>query len=220
MAYGTTYEDFLAATNSILGRGEKVTVRSVRTEIGQGSMATIQPYLKKWRDEQVVKSQGVPLPETINASILGEMHRRENDVKLKFLEQIEDAELVIKELTELTKNQAGMIEKLKEELSKKEKFLSAKEAMLEKSEQEVRELKTSLDQEQKNVEKARIQAAQAVLKSEGYQESTKNLSEENKTLRLKIEDAQKRASEFDKRAAVAEAKLETYEKQKTSKNRM
>ncbi len=41
-----------AAIERLVGRGEKVTLQSVRDDVGGGSLGTIQPVLKAWREEQ------------------------------------------------------------------------------------------------------------------------------------------------------------------------
>lgn len=64
---GIGYEDVKTAVESLLGRGEDITIGAVRRELGDtGSLTTIQRHLSSWRSEN--RSEGKmaeKLPEAV-----------------------------------------------------------------------------------------------------------------------------------------------------------
>ena len=78
--YGITYEDVAAAAKAILRQGKNPTMERVRTELGgTGSFATINKYLNRWREEQLLATtKSLPTQEDIIAP--GEVSRAVNSV--------------------------------------------------------------------------------------------------------------------------------------------
>lgn len=78
--HGISYEEVAAAAKTILQQGKNPTMERVRTELGgTGSFATINKYLNRWREEQLLSSaKRVPTQEDMIAP--GEVSRAVNTV--------------------------------------------------------------------------------------------------------------------------------------------
>ena len=46
-----TYEQVCAAADRLAATGKKISVAAVRSELGGGSMSTLGPLVKKWKEE-------------------------------------------------------------------------------------------------------------------------------------------------------------------------
>lgn len=130
--------------------------------------------------------------------------------KSDLTEQLVDAESAIKELENENKKTTSQNEILGSNLKENEKLLAIKVEMTKKLEKDLLELKSQIIREQKNAEDARIKLAEANLRAEAFVA----LREENKGLKKKLELSLGEIAEFDKKAAVAEARLETYKLKK------
>ena len=216
MSNGINYEQVASVANTALSKGEKPTVRSVRTELGTGSMATIQSHLKKWRDEQAALRQSSPLPESVISAILAEITYREGLAKSEFADQYSDAEVAIKELETGNKSLSEKVGSLEKELQEREKVIAVNNEVIGKLEKELADIKAQIEKEQKSAENARIKAAQAELKVESMNETVqvmKEFEKQNKKLLLELNGLQSSETERDKLLAVKQEMLEKLEKE-------
>lgn len=133
------FETVAAAAAKINARGERVTLRSVRAELGEGSLTTIQRHLADWQGSEnrkkEVKVEGVELPASIARAILAEIEAARAEVEQELRGQLadliadRDALIVeverLREEAEQAKNDAakaqGMAEALQEQIKQNEK---------------------------------------------------------------------------------------------------
>ena len=71
---GVTYQEIVAAVNQLKGQERNVTIENIRALLGTGSIATINKYLKQWRETQeatqkIASKQN--LPESLISLIKG-----------------------------------------------------------------------------------------------------------------------------------------------------
>jgi len=132
-----------AAAAKINARGERVTLRSVRAELGEGSLTTIQRHLADWQGSEnrkkEVKAEGVELPASIARAILAEIEAAraevENELRGQLADVIADRDALIAEIERLreeneeakakTAKAEGMAEALKEQIKQSEKARQA-----------------------------------------------------------------------------------------------
>jgi len=137
------FETVAAAAAKINARGERVTLRSVRAELGEGSLTTIQRHLADWQGSEnrkkEVKAEGVELPASIARAILAEIEAAraevENELRGQLADVIADRDALIAEIERLreeneeakakTAKAEGMAEALKEQIKQTDKARQA-----------------------------------------------------------------------------------------------
>jgi colicin import membrane protein len=68
----------------IAGRGERVTARAIRAELGTGSLVTVQKHLVAWKDGQRIPEQTNPnLPPELSRVFLAEVERQVSTTRAK-----------------------------------------------------------------------------------------------------------------------------------------
>jgi len=198
------FETVAAAAAKINARGERVTLRSVRAELGEGSLTTIQRHLADWQGSEnrrkEVKAEGVELPVSIARAILAEIEAAraevENELRGQLADVIADRDALIAEIERLreeneeakakTAKAEGMAEALQEQIKQSEKARQA-EADRANTQQRIAEAGA-----------ARLEAAARELD---------NLKASNKEAREEAKTAREEAAELrGQLAAMKEAK--------------
>lgn len=65
--HGITYDDVIAAANSLKGEGKSVTIKNVRQFLGTGSAGTVNQHLRRWKEAQystqkIASKENLPEP--------------------------------------------------------------------------------------------------------------------------------------------------------------
>lgn len=201
------YNDVAIAANAIHAIGTKVTARSIRSEIGRGSMATILIHFQQWQKDQAIHDLIVDeslmdpmITRAINLLIATKAQEATADISNKLIEEQSSCAELIKEYS-----------LQEQELASKSAALSEIEAqyavLTGRAEQLESDLKRSaldLNNERKTAELTKMELAVTHHKLEALS----RMEAEVDILRSELKVASDKAAESSKVAAVAEAKLE------------
>lgn len=210
-----TYEDVAAAADALLAAGEKVTLRSVRTQLGTGSFGTIQRHLPRWREQQrpPLAPDAGGLPNAIQQSILDEIAHQIAAAQAALTEQLTESQAEGADLAQDNERLDDQVTTLLAQIADLNTALAGAKARADKAEEDAAKARAAADQDRENAEKARIEAAQARLQADTLKESTATFTAENQGLRTDLETLRKQIADADKRAAVAEARVDDLQRQ-------
>ena len=205
------FNDVAISANKIMATSKKPTARLVFDDLGSGSMSTIQTHFKQWQADQ---AQHLPV---INHEVLSADITRA--INLTIATQVAKATEVLTETLAEENVTCLQIQKEYEQLSVAYKaqaeILSEMESQYanltgraELLESEVKRSATELSNERKAAESARADLIVANYKLERLSQ----LEADVEMLRNELKLANDKATEFNKAAAVAEAKLEAATK--------
>lgn len=211
---GLSFEAVATAAQKISERGERVTLRSVRAELGEGSLTTIQRHLTDWQGSKERKQAakvdaGLELPANIVKAIMHEIETARAAVEEELRGQLDDA-LADREAL------AGEIERLKEEHLEaqiranqeigKNEVLQAQLAAMTK-------FKNDAEQEARN-EKSRAEACTARLESAARE--LENAKANTKEAKAEAKQAHEEAAELRETAAELRGQIAALKTQKTT----
>lgn len=107
---GITFDDVSQAAESLVARGEDITIISIRKELGDtGSMTTIQRYLAEWRSEHQNRRVEIgDMPEALEKAFkrcLGDLWQTSQQIAKADVDQIRtkahnEAQMLSKDLSE------------------------------------------------------------------------------------------------------------------------
>ena len=201
------YNDVASVANKIITTGEKPTARAILSEIGMGSMSTIQTHFKQWQVDQALHLPNMNL-EILNQDIT-------RAINLAIFTKIKEETANLNNILEEEKAVCIQIQKEYEQLSKayedqssilkdSEKEYDELVGRSEMLEADVKRLITELANERKSSESDRTKIAILNHRLEIIQ----RLEVEVERLHDELKLANNNAAEFKKNSAVAEAKLE------------
>lgn len=201
------FNDVAISANKMMATGKKPTARYVFDDLGIGSMSTIQTHYKQWQADQALH-----LP-VINHEVLSPDITRA--INLTIATQVAEATAALTETLADENLTCLQIQKEYEQLSAKyeaqAKILSEMESQYanltgraELLESEVKRTATELSIERKAVESARADLIIANYKLERLSQVETDVE----MLHSELKQANDKAADFSKAAAVAEAKLD------------
>ncbi len=212
---GITYEQVVEVAIKLSNESEKPTIRRVRSELGDtGSMGTIQSFLARWREEnqthvlansEIAPEIQIALSSAINANIK------------KVTLNLESAISIANEEISVFRDENFVIEeKLDNERKKNKKLIQEHDKLsgkLEKSIEDYSALVLEKEKERKDSERSRTELAKIQVKMDSFKEKVDELRQQNEMLLNKFEVSQVEAINNDKRATLAEAKIESKDQQ-------
>ena len=157
---GITYNEVIAAIDSIIANGEEPTIQRIRESLGTGSPNTIHKHLAAWRGSRPVETRQAPvLPADLQAALIKEIERQAS----------EERSAVEKILLE-TQNEVATLAKTGEDLEEMNSELQAQNEKLTaerdrqttlaiERQREIESMKADLEKERKASEKAHIEIA-------------------------------------------------------------
>ena len=133
-----TYEQIVAVADRLATMGKKVSVAAVRSELGGGSMSTLGPFVKRWKDEH--NGEGNVETVLVSASVL-EAIKQTIDKAIKEQVSTETASLS-SDVESLSADLAAY----ESELQDKDEALAAEKSHSEELANEVAKLKGALEE--------------------------------------------------------------------------
>ncbi len=205
------FNDVAISANKMLAAGKKPTARLVLDDLGSGSMSTIQTHFKQWQADQALH---LPIP---NLEILSPDITRA--INLTIATQVGEATTALNQTLDEENATCLQIQKEYERLSAAYETQAAILTEIESQyanltgraellESEVKRFATELSNERKAAESARADLIVANYKMERLPQ----IEADVEILRSELKQANDKAADFSKAAAVAEAKLEAATK--------
>ena len=205
------FNDVAISANKMLAAGKKPTARLVLDDLGSGSMSTIQTHFKQWQADQALH---LPIP---NLEILSPDITRA--INLPIATQVGEATTALNQTLDEENATCLQIQKEYERLSAAYETQAAILTEIESQyanltgraellESEVKRFATELSNERKAAESARADLIVANYKMERLPQ----IEADVEILRSELKQANDKAADFSKAAAVAEAKLEAATK--------
>ncbi|PIV91308.1 MAG: hypothetical protein COZ77_10215 [Gallionellales bacterium CG_4_8_14_3_um_filter_54_18] len=202
-----TYEQIAGAADAITVRGERVTTRSVRDELGSGSMATVLRFLQDWRNRS--NRQGQAVDEMLDLAVIKAINThiglRVRDATASASERNAELLTEIDGLLVENEKQASTIEEQAGNIESWKTSHAAVSARVGELENTVARLTEELLGERQTGEQARIALAKAELRLEAVPRFETEVAQ----LRAELLQSQKEAATYHEAAAVAQARLET-----------
>lgn len=201
-----SYEAVETAATNLVKSGETPTLRAVRDALGGGSMTSIQPLLKKWSDTQAPKASAASfeVPARLRDALAAEFARVAADARVESEAKLLQAEADITGLAADGQRAEEELESAREELTR---ITTERDTLAGKnSEQsdEIERLKSELARAREETDDTRQKLARAEIRLEALE----GLQEQNEALRTAAAEANERAAQAEKTAAVAEAKAD------------
>jgi colicin import membrane protein len=190
---GVSFAEVAAVADRITGRGERPTVRSVRTELGGGSLATIQRHFSAWKDgHRPTLPVNMALPPELQRAMLTQIERAAAEARAgletELAETLAERDGLTDELERQSETLAAAEQRTQAQAAEIERHAGTI-AMLERALSEARE---QAARERDAAEAARRAAALAELRLEDLP----GLRTEVEALRTKLEaerDARRKA---------------------------
>lgn len=220
---GITYEEVARVAASIAARGERPSNRSVRAELGTGSMGTISRYMSKWLEAQPepkAKRHEIPaaLIESLNDEIDRQAAADKADLNAQistlkgdkaaleeenaFYEEARDTLAAELELAKAkTEQQVGIIEQLRAEIVKTE--AEATEAIA-KAQADAADAVAKANAELLKERADAISARQELARAELRLEALPHLQAEIQRIQDKLDGEASHVKHLEKTLAVAE----------------
>jgi chromosome segregation ATPase len=222
---GITFDQVAAVADAFEQRGERPTLRSVRAELGTGSMGTVQKHLNAWQGQrrQIVATTAI-LPAEIQRVILSEIEREIGAARTELEADLAAVKGDRDALADDNEAQAG-------ELEQQSAQLDALEATTQQQTGRIAQMGADLASTAEAVERERgvaEQARQSLAKAELRLEAMPRLETELERVRAALETSAARAVAGEQLAAVTAAKLagvetrlaESGEREKTLASRL
>lgn len=205
------FNDVAISANKMLAAGKKPTARLVLDDLGSGSMSTIQTHFKQWQADQALH---LPIPNleilspditrAINLTIATQVGEATAALNQTLAEENATCLQIQKEYERLSaayETQAAILTEIESQYAN----LTGRAELLES---EVKRFATELSNERKAAESARADLIVANYKLERLPQFEADVE----MLRSELKQANDKAADFSKAAAVAEAKLEAATK--------
>lgn len=225
MTRGITYEDTINAINNLVDKKNKITIDSIRVELGDtGSRTTISKFLRQWREFErpgVIQSiHKMELSPSISKTINQVIQDKYEEARTEFNQRLNSAE---EDIVCLENNLVNSEEKNKTYLNKIKELESqiiADNMHFEKTTNEIAIIKkealttiqaanSKAEQERTSAESARLKSAKFSLQLEGVSDLKSEVNE----LRLELKMAFSTIATAEKEAAIAKALLEEKKEQ-------
>ena len=200
-----TKEIVFAAANKLLAEGKRPSQRAVLNEIGFGSMTTVSPLLREWRNNALdIAATSQPLP----AGLLRELDLLQRNTEKVIreecaadLEDVRDSEqLLIQENEQLIAQVAA----IQAELQAAREDATTAQAQLTQIHTDHAALKLELNSERASVAELRIELAKASLRID---ETMPRLMQELVECREKLNLARKAQTDAELKAAVSRERV-------------
>jgi hypothetical protein len=155
--HGVTYEEIVAAATQLKGQGRNITIENIRALLGTGSLATINKYLRQWRETQEAMQKIASkenLPENLISLVKGLWQGVITQASEQFAPQEEKYKQELIELKdELEKYQANnqRWQKLFNQWQQAKLLLDNEKLMLEQNLASVKNETTTLQAKQDNL---------------------------------------------------------------------
>ena len=223
---GITYEDVQTACETIIDRGEgKVTLASVRAELGTGSNSTINKHVRKWREEYRQRIQSIRAKIGVSDDFILAMQNEIGlhlDAQKKNLEErLAASEDEAKEASLALEEAEGIIEKQRVDIAEQQQELNGKisrrdlkvagqQSVIDEKEKQVNVLQEKHDQVLKKSLELEKENAVAQSRIKGLEEQLTQLADLQKTISEKdreIKELREKAFKLDKELAMAQAQV-------------
>lgn len=114
-----TYEQVAAAADAILAAGGKPNQRTIREQLGMGSMGTIHRLLQQWANAQPREPEpAVPLPDSLHRAILAYREREVTSATTRLEAALLESQQSAAELATDNERQAAAISDLQKEIGR------------------------------------------------------------------------------------------------------
>jgi septal ring factor EnvC (AmiA/AmiB activator) len=200
------FNDVAISANKMKGAGKKPTARLILVDLDCGSQSTIQTHFKQWQADQALH---LPIPNlevlspditrAINLTIATQVGEATAALNQTLDEENATCLQIQKEYEQLSEDYKAQAEILSE-MERQYANLTGRAELLES---EVKRFATELSNERKAAESARAELIVANFKLERLPQ----LEADVEMLRSELKQANDKAADFSKAAAVAEAKL-------------
>ena len=175
-------------------------MRGVRTELGTGSLGTIQKYLADWQaGRRQIETASVTLPTEIQRVILSEIERNVAEARSRLETELADLKSDRDTLAEETEQQTGALQEAERHAGEQSAEIGRQAGMIEQLQRDLIDARNQIAREREAAEAARKAAALAELRLE----SLPKLQDEVEALRAKLEGEQ----EARRRAEIEAAEL-------------
>ena len=169
-----TPESVAAACEALLARGEKVTTRSVRAELGGGNFSVIVPLVGEWKRQNAGRNLVAGTAGDGGVEKIFEM-MRDHIARL----QAQARENVASDLAEAVSERDSLLDELDQVRAEEEKHqkileqqageIAALRARLEDASRQIGVLMTERDREREEASRLRVELAKAELRLEGVE---------------------------------------------------
>lgn len=190
---GVSYQEVVSAISQLEAENIQPTLQSIRAHIGSGSFGTIHKHFRTWVESQPhITTQAKPLPDALFKAISREFDLVETSVRAAVNDELSEAIKSANQLASDVERLDEKIDQLEQDLIEAHNQRNAAVAIAQERLETISKLELeSKKMADKNSELI-IQLATANLKFEGLGE----LKDENKSLRIKLENAQIEAGEL------------------------
>lgn len=200
-----TKEIVFAAANKLLAEGMRPSQRAILNEIGFGSMATISPLLREWRNNaRDIAATSQPLPAGLLRELESLQHNIEKNVREECAADLANAhdseQLLIRENEQLI----GQVAAMQAELQAARETATTAQAQLTQLQVDHAALKSELVSERSNLAELRIELAKAALRID---ETMPRLMQELVECREQLNLARKAQTDAELKAAVSRERV-------------
>lgn len=196
-----TKEIVFAAANKLLAEGKRPSQRAILNEIGFGSMATISPLLREWRNNaRDIAATSQPLPAGLLRELESLQRNIEKTVRTECAADLEDTQdseqLLIQENVQLL----GQVAAMQGELQAAREAATTAQAQLAQLQTDHAALKSELVSERSNLAELRIELTKALLRID---ETMPRLVQELGECREQLTIAHQARADAELKAAVS-----------------
>lgn len=200
-----TQEEVNAVADRIRAAGSKPTARSIREELGSGSMATVLRLLQTWQAGQGRAPEApVALPPALQRALVDFIGQEVAAAKLNLEQDLVNAQQAQKDLIAENEAQASDLEAMQTTIDELQAEHSQLEGRYAQLQADFAEAKQVAETQRQAAETARTEIAKLQLRLEGIP----RLEAEAARLREALEAERSARVASDQVAAVANAKLE------------
>ncbi len=209
-----TKEIVFAAANKLLAEGMRPSQRAILNEIGFGSMATISPLLREWRNNaRDIAATSQPLPAGLLRELESLQRNTEKAIRAECAADLEDArdseQLLIQENEQLI----GQVAAMQAEVQAAREAATTAQAQLSQLQTDHVALKSELVSERSNLAELRIELTKASLRID---ETIPRLVQELGECREQLNIAHQARADAELKAAVAQERVSGLEQRLTA----
>jgi chromosome segregation ATPase len=222
---GISFDQVAAIADAFAQRGERPTLRSVRAELGTGSMGTVQKHLSTWQSQRrQIETASATLPAEIQRVILLEIEREIGAARTELEAELAAVKGDRDTLADDNETQASELEQQRAQIDAMEATTQQQTGRIAQMEADLANAGEAVARERGVAEQARQSLAKAELRLEALPRMEAKLER----MRAALETATARAVASEQLAAVTAANLagvetrlaESGEREKTLASRL
>lgn len=176
---GISFEQVAAIAETLTNKGERPTLRGIRSTLGTGSLGTIQKHLSAWQaNHRPLAPSNTALPATIQNAILIEIERNVNDARVEME-------------VELTTTKADR-DALAEDNEQQSREIDIQKSRFEELQIQMHQLMGRIDQLESDNNRLRSELDTERLKKVDANQQAAILAEKLAGMEIRLKEAQKR----------------------------